>query len=57
MIGCLNEFIKEYLLMLANNPDNRKTSLVNHRNMLEMIEKKDIDNAWEDNPQTPESDV
>ena len=45
MMGCLNEFIKKYLLMLANNPENRKRSLVNHRNILEMIEKKDVDNA------------
>lgn len=45
MMGCLNEHIKKYLLMLANNPENRKRSLVNHRNILEMIEKKDVDNA------------
>ena len=45
MMGCLNEHIKKYLLILANNPENRKRSLVNHRNILEMIEKKDVDNA------------
>jgi GntR family transcriptional repressor for pyruvate dehydrogenase complex len=45
MMGCLNEYIKKYLLMLANNPENRKRSLVNHRNILEMIEKEDVDNA------------
>jgi len=27
MMGCLNEYIKKYLQMLANNPDNRKRSL------------------------------
>jgi len=45
MMGCLNEHIKKYLLMLATNPENRKRSLVNHRSILEMIEKKDADNA------------
>jgi len=45
MMGCLNEYIKKYLLMLANNPENRKRSLVNHRSILEKIEKKDVDNA------------
>jgi len=45
MMGCLNEHIKKYLLMLAANPQNRKRSLVNHRHILEMIEKKDVANA------------
>ncbi|MEW6673711.1 MAG: FadR/GntR family transcriptional regulator [Thermodesulfobacteriota bacterium] len=45
MMGCLNEYIKKYLLMLSNNPENRKRSLINHRSILEMIEKKDVDNA------------
>jgi len=45
MMGCLNEHIKKYLRMLAANPENRKRSLVNHRSILEMIEKKDVDNA------------
>jgi DNA-binding GntR family transcriptional regulator len=31
--------------MLANNPYNRKRLLVNHLNILEMIEKKDVDHA------------
>jgi len=45
MLGCLNEYLKKYLLMLANNPENRKRSLVNHRDILAMIAKKEVDNA------------
>jgi DNA-binding FadR family transcriptional regulator len=45
MMGCLNECIKKYLLVLANKPENRKRSLINHQNILEMIEKKDIATA------------
>jgi len=45
MMGCLNEHIKMYLLLLANKPENRKRSLINHQNILEMIEKKDAKNA------------
>ena len=44
MMGCLNEYIKKYLLVLANKSENRKRSFENHRHIFEMIEKKDIDN-------------
>ena len=45
MMGCLNEFIKKYLLVLANKSENRKRTLTNHQNILAMIEKKDVDTA------------
>jgi len=45
MMGCLNEYIKKYLLLLANKGENRKRSFENHRHIFELIEKKDIDNA------------
>lgn len=45
MMGCLNEHIKMYLQVLAQKPENRKRSLTNHKNILEMIEKKDDENA------------
>ncbi|MFC1798317.1 FadR/GntR family transcriptional regulator [Thermodesulfobacteriota bacterium] len=45
MMGCLNEHIKMYLQVLASKPENRKRSLINHQNILEMIEKKDDENA------------
>ena len=44
-MSCLNEHIKMYLQLLANKPENRKRSLINHQNILEMIEKKDAENA------------
>lgn len=45
MMGCLNEHIKTYLHILAGKPENRKRSLVNHQNILDMIAKKDVDSA------------
>ena len=45
MMGCLNDHIKKYLLVLAHKSENRKRTVTNHKNILEMIEKKDVDNA------------
>ena len=45
MMGCLNEYIKKYLMVLANKSENRKRSFENHRHIFEMIEKKDIDHV------------
>ena len=47
MMGCLNEYIKKYLLFLAQQPQNRKRSHVNHQHILKMITKKDVENAGE----------
>lgn len=45
MMGCLNEHIKRYLQVLAHKPENRMRSVTNHQNMLDMIAKKDDENA------------
>lgn len=45
MMGCLNDHIRKYLLFLAKQPQNRKRSLTNHKHILKMIEKKDVENA------------
>ena len=45
MLECLNDFIKEYLVILAKDKNTRQQSLANHIEILESIKIKDAENA------------
>lgn len=45
MLECLNDFIKEYLVILAKDKNSRQRSLSSHINIFECIKNKDAENA------------